>query len=383
LKRSINANDTSYHQFLASDELGGAGLIGLHISDYLAKNKLSCRLWVPGDGPAEREARRLGLPVSQYKIGAVLSNWRPRAVWGNWLLGRALRRAGAGLVHVHGILCYGLLHWGLRLSGLKQVVHVHIETEHEVMRWALRSPPELIITCARFLVDQVRLALPPQWQDKQRIVALPNAVETQRFFPGNKEKAKELVGAPADQPLVLMLANLAPHKGQETAIRAISLLKERRINLTCWLAGVEREGEDAFTARLRSLVEELAVSDRVRLLGHRADAPDLMRAADYFLLPSTHEGLPLSVLEAQASKVPVLAAPTAGIPEVVSDGKTGFLIAADDSTGYADVLQTLLAQPELSRCVTKAAYAQVVDSYTWSAYCRRIKDLYQEVLDAD
>jgi glycosyltransferase involved in cell wall biosynthesis len=146
---------------------------------------------------------------------------------------------------------------------------------------------------------------------------------------------------------------------------------------------VERGDEGVFTVRLRSLIEELTVTDRVRLLGQRSDAPELLRAADYFLLPSTHEGLPLSVLEAQASKVPVLAAPTAGIPEVVRDGETGFLIAADDAVGYADRLQTLLACPELSLRVAEAAHAQIVAEHNWPAYCRRIQELYQEILNSD
>jgi len=64
---------------------------------------------------------------------------------------------------------------------------------------------------------------------------------------------------------------------------------------------------------LQALCSELGVADQIRFLGHREDIPDLLRAADILLLPSTNEGLPLSVLEAQATKVPVLAAPTAGI----------------------------------------------------------------------
>ena len=375
-------SEWSYHQFLISRELGGEGLIGLHVAEYLGRNKLSSHVWVPGCGLAEREARRLGLAVSQYCIEAAQSRWRLHAAWGNWRVGRSLQRAGAGLVHVHGVLYYGMLRWGLKLSGLKRVVHVHIEEHPKGLRWAFCSPPELIITCARFLIDHVRVALPPERQDGQRIVAVPNAVDTDRFHPRNKAQAKNAVGAPRI-PLVLMLANLAPHKGQEVAVRTVALLKQRGIDLACWLAGVERGDEGAFTARLRSLIEELAVTDRVRILGQRSDAPELLRAADYFLLPSTHEGLPLSVLEAQASKVPVLAAPTAGIPEVVRDGETGFLIAADDAVGYADRLQTLLACPELSLRVAEAAHAQIVAGYNWPAYCRRIQELYQEVLNSD
>lgn len=373
-------NEWSYHQLLVSRELGGAGLIGLQIAESLRRNKLSSRVWVPGGGPAEREARRLGLSVSQYGIDAAQSRWRLRAAWGNWQVSRRLQQVGAGLVHVHGVLYYGMLNWGLKLSRLKRVVHVHIEEHLEGLRWALRSPPELIITCARFLIDHVRLALPPNAQQRQRVEVMPNAVDTERFAPGDKGKAKESMGVPADRPLVLMLANLAPHKGQEIAIRATALLKERGMDVACWLAGMER-GDDSFTARLRGLIGELEVEDRVRLLGQRSDAPNLLRAADFFLLPSTHEGLPLSLLEAQASKVPVLAAPTAGIPEVVQDGETGFLIAADNAAGYADRLQILLTRPELGRRVAEAAHAQIVARNSWPVYCRRIQELYQEVLN--
>jgi glycosyltransferase involved in cell wall biosynthesis len=177
-----------------------------------------------------------------------------------------------------------------------------------------------------------------------------------------------------------MLANLAPHKGQETAIRAAALLKRRGVDLTFWLAGVER-AQGGYTRRLEALIGEAGVGDRVELLGQRGDAADLLRAADFFLLPSTHEGLPLSVLEAQASKVPVLAAPTAGVPEVVQDGETGFLLAADDPEAYALRLEQLVRQPELSRRVADRAHARTTSEYNWSAYCRRMTALYDELLE--
>src|SRR5262249_28602479 len=148
------------------------------------------------------------------------------------------------------------------------------------------------------------------------IVAIPNAVDTTRFFAGDKATAKRGVGARCALPLVVMLANLAPHKGQETAIRAVALLKNRGTPVCLSLAGTVPRGAGDYSEHLRNLIRELEVTELVQLLGQRQDAPELLRAADLFLLPSTHEGLPLSILEAQASKVPVLAAPTAGVPEV-------------------------------------------------------------------
>ena len=230
------------------------------------------------------------------------------------------------------------------------------------------------------LVEPIREALPARLRDVARIEAVPNPVDTDRFSPAaDKEAAKRHVGAPAGVPLIVMFANLAAHKGQETTIRAVAELHQRGVPAACWLAGVERGGEGVYTARLRSLVESLGLREHVRLLGHRTDAPDLLRAADAFLLPSTHEGLPLSVLEAQAAGVPVLAAPTAGIPEVVQDGQTGFLVAAGDAVSYADRLDRLIREPELAARLALAARRSVLSHASLSEYCRRIEAIYVDL----
>jgi glycosyltransferase involved in cell wall biosynthesis len=174
-----------------------------------------------------------------------------------------------------------------------------------------------------------------------------------------------------------MLANLAPHKGQETAIRAVAILKQAGISLHCWLAGIERGGGTAYTARLESLISELGVDDRIQLLGQRDEPEVLLQAADFFLLPSTQEGLPLSVLEAQATRVPVLAAPTAGVPEVVTDAETGFLIAAGDAHGYARCIAALLENRDLYHRVAERAYLQATREFDWQTYCRTIFSLYR------
>jgi glycosyltransferase involved in cell wall biosynthesis len=373
-------NEISCHQFLVSRELGGAGLTALHMARFLQENGRQSSVWIPGDGPAAQEAERLGLKVRLYRASWALSPRKLKAAVENWRIGRVLRRQQGDIIHVHSPGHYGGLRWGLRFSGAKTIVHVQIEETSELLRWAFRQPPTLIITCAHFLVDHVRRALPDVYQERQKIVAVPNAVDTRKFWPGDKAAAKARIGAPAGIPLVLMLANLAPHKGQETAIHAMALLKQRRCQVTCWLAGIERGGVKSYTERLHSFIEEMGVSDRVRLLGARNDAPDLLRAADFLLLPSTCEGLPLSILEAQATKVPVLATCTAGIPEVVRHGETGFLIPAEDAGGYATCLVNLLKSPRLYDRIAENAYRLTTLEHNWATLCRRIWDLYRELV---
>jgi len=372
----------SFNQLLISREFGGAAEVAFRIAgDIQRRAPGAARLWLPGEGRAMQKAREWKLPVRQYTPPDIARGSRPHRAWANLLCGMKLRGQRPGILHVHATLLYAALPIACAFSGLKRIVHVHLQEEPETFRWAFRRPPEMIVTCGKFLVEQVRRALPPQQRQAQAIVAVPNCIDTERYFPGDRQQAKQAVGAWPDRPLVLMLANLAPHKGQPTALRAVAELKRRGIDVACWLAGVERDGDGAFTAGLQTMIEELGIGDRARLLGFRDDGPELLRAADFFLLPSTREGLPLSILEAQASKVAVLASPVDGIPEVVEDGRTGFLVSPDQPAAYAERLEQLIADPELYRSITHHAHRQCVTHHNSEAYCQTIWSLYDQLLE--
>jgi glycosyltransferase involved in cell wall biosynthesis len=365
------------HQFLVSRDFGGAAVMALELANFLAVEGERVEVWVPGAGPATTALEAAGLHWRQYPLDT-FRQARARRLWA-WLALAYRLKSLSGLAHIHLPGVYRVLLPALRLAGARTVVHVQIDTSPDELRWAFRTPPDLIITCANYLVAAIRDALGDD-REQLRIVSVPNAVDIDRFFPGDRVTAKKRVGAPADRPLVLMLANLAPHKGQETALRAVAALKARGYSVECWFAGLERGGGLEYRQRLELLATDLGVEDRARFLGHRTDAPDLLRAADFFLLPSTQEGLPLSILEAQATRVPVLAAPTAGVPEVVCDGKTGYLVRADDAISYADRIQSLMQAPSEAQQVTEAAYLRVTRENNTRNYCQRVFQLYQELL---
>ncbi|MCB0451100.1 MAG: glycosyltransferase family 4 protein, partial [Confluentibacter sp.] len=185
-----------------------------------------------------------------------------------------------------------------------------------------------------------------------------------------------------DRPILLMVANLASHKGQETAIQATSVLVKRGYSPILWLVGEEREAGREYAKHLQSLVVDLGLSEFVKFLGFRKDIPKLLHAVDFLLLPSTHEGLPLVVLEAQASKVVVLAAPTAGIPEVVENGHTGFLIEANNPIGYADTIEILLKNNDLENTIVETAYRKIMSNFSLGKYCENILQEYDKLISA-
>lgn len=366
-----------YHQFLVAPKLGGGEMVALRLAQHLAEQQSQPVIWTPGPGSVEAAARQSRLPCLQYSSAALFSNKLARA-WASLGIVAQLRRRQPGVVHLHAPFLYGLLRPALKLTAMPAVVHFHLEPSREEIEWVLREPPAAIVTCAEFIARQAadvanELGAPAD------ITAVPNGVDTVRFHPGSGPADKLQVGAPLDRPLVLMLANLAPHKGQETALRAAAMLKQRRRNLMFWFAGEERSGGSAFLRHLQQLSEELGVSDCIRFLGFRADAPQLLRAADMLLLPSTHEGLPLTLVEAQASKVPVIAAGTAGVPEIIRHAETGFLVAADDPEGYATTVELLLDQPALRTRVTEQAYRQATTNNSWNKFLERMDAVYAAV----
>jgi glycosyltransferase involved in cell wall biosynthesis len=181
-----------------------------------------------------------------------MSRSRLRSALANWRVGRALRRCGSGLAHFHFFGHYGALQRGVRWSRVKSVVHVHLQMTETDVRWAFKQPPNLVLTCSRILAEQIRAMMPRETFARTRIEGLPNPVDVERFTPGDRAEARRRVGAPLEAPLLLMLANLAPHKGQETVIRTVASLRARGIETVCWLAGIERGGATEKNAQARN-----------------------------------------------------------------------------------------------------------------------------------
>jgi glycosyltransferase involved in cell wall biosynthesis len=368
-----------FAQVLVSPRLGGGEKLALDIYRHLNERWPGAGgVIVPQGGDTERVARAEGLPLLTYRFEQVTGAARVPSLLANLDLRRKLSRLSGGIVHIHSPFVYGALRTCLSLGKFRSILHLHLDYSAEQLRWPLTRAPDVVIGCAKFMQRRVTEVLAEHGHTHTRVTAAVNAVDLERFKPGDRASARQQLGLATPGPVYVMCANLAPHKGQETAIRAVAQLAARGLKPTLLLVGEERESQ-GFTAKLHSLVASLGVADLVQFLGFRKDVPLLLQAADCLLLPSTQEGLPLSILEAQASRVVVLAAPTAGIPEVIEDGRTGFLIGADDAAGYAARLETLSSNPALPEQIANEAYRQVTSGFGMRQYAQRICDEYERL----
>ena len=133
---------------------------------------------------------------------------------------------------------------------------------------------------------------------------------------------------------------------------------------------------------LERLVQELGIASHVHFLGVRRDIPDLMNGADAFVLASAWEGLPMVLLEAAASGLPLVATDVGGVREIVRDGINGFLCPPGQSDALADVMKRVMALPPEKRAAMGEASRELVRrTFDIDQVVTRWEQLYQRLLE--
>ena len=137
-------------------------------------------------------------------------------------------------------------------------------------------------------------------------------------------------------------------------------------------------GQGVLRARLQVQVNELGLTSRVHFLGLRRDIPDVLGAADIFTLSSDYEGNPLSVIEAMAAGLPVVSTAVGGVPELLQNGKEGFIVQPGRADELSQAMMALLRDRELRRAMGCAAAIRARQKFDVSAMVRAYEQLYDE-----
>jgi len=286
-----------------------------------------------------------------------------------WSLG------GADIVHTHQ-----LRSTPSRMAGIiAAVARQHrVTTDHGLGGggWGGLLPLlfERFLTVSQFSADT--LGTP-----RERTHVIYGGVDLARFRPG-PHTAGERDG-------VLYVGRITPHKGLDRLVRALP----QGVSLTiAGSAGHDRQPPERDYA---VLLRRLATARAVRFAGcvEDDDLPVLYRRASVFVLPTVEttcfgrpvdvtELLGLSVLEAMASGTPVVASRTGGLPEVVRDGETGFLVTPGDVPQLHDRIDLLLRDTALARRMGRAARALVLERFTWEVTAQRCLTAYETLSPA-
>ena len=176
-----------------------------------------------------------------------------------------------------------------------------------------------------------------------------------------------------EPPRLIMVARFNEQKDQATLLKAIAQLKQESFSLDLVGSGSSLEA-------CKTLAETLGIADRVNFLGDRQDVPDLLARSQIFVLSTHYEGLPISILEAMRTGLPVIATSVNGIPEEVIQGETGCLVPHEDGEALAIALKTLIRSAELREQMGQASRARFLQEFTLELMLTQIRLVYQEVL---
>jgi D-inositol-3-phosphate glycosyltransferase len=302
--------------------------------------------------------------------------------WMSGITARDLQRAW-GIPVVHMFHTLGLMKQRIARAPHEAEGDYRIQGEREVLRLANR-----IIAATPAEMAQL------QWlydTDDKKVTIIPPGVDISHFYPIPTDEAKEFIGVPGVDRMMLFVGRIEPLKGVDTLIQAISLIRQQgALDHHCCL-GVSIIGGEPDASpetrtdemnRLQQLADCQGLEDMVAFLGRRGQdtLPYYYSAADVVVMPSHYESFGMVALEAMACGTPVIATQVGGLAFLVRDGITGFHIPVDDPAALAEKLIIILEDHDLRAQMSQQA-AEIAYNYAWEKIAASMKTLYQDVLE--
>ena len=209
------------------------------------------------------------------------------------------------------------------------------------------------------------------------VYVIPNSVDVARFAMRlYRDRTRERFCVGRDQFLWLAVGRLDHAKDYPNLLNAFAALAQRHHNTRLMIAG-----DGPLKGDLHTMVQRMDMDSRVRLLGLRQDMPALYAASDALVLSSAWEGMPNVLLEAMASRTPVVATSVGTVPEVVADGKTGFIVPPHDHRALSNAMARIIELPEETRrAFGRAGYDRVLSDYSRESVIDKWEDLFDRLL---
>ncbi|MGH7173681.1 MAG: glycosyltransferase [Gemmataceae bacterium] len=281
-------------------------------------------------------------------------------------LARRFRHWQADVIHTHDDRAHLYGTFAGRLARVPQILHSrHGRSPH------LSRRQKLLVNAASRLIDHfvcvsediARLAI-QHGVRADRVRSIRNGIDVRRFA---------YRGPQPNGPSVLV-ARLSPEKDIDTLLRAVALVVRHDAAFRLEIAG-----DGPCMPSLRQTSSALGLDERVRFLGSVRDVPALLARAGLFVLSSLTEGISLTLLEAMASGLPIVATRVGGNPEVVADGETGILVPPQNPPALAEALLRLRRQPDARVCLGAAGRRRVETQFDIRRMVAEYETLYPGV----
>jgi glycosyltransferase involved in cell wall biosynthesis len=300
----------------------------------------------------------------------------------SWQAVRRLRKVfeevQPAIVHTHnlGTLIYSVLARprNSRLPILHgehaEFAEVDLTLRRRVQRAVLYRQVEKIVPVSESLGEHLISHGAPA----DKMAAINNGVDTERFVPGNRSAAREQFGLPQEAVVLGMVGRFGPYKRHDLLIAAFEDFAKANPNVHLLLVG----GGGPEEKRIRELVERSPVRCQILWAGFKPDPLSCYQAMDMLVLPSFNEGMSNAALEAMACAVPVLCHRACGHADIIHDGVNGYVRNIESAPELARILSELLARQGELRVAGRAGRDFVVQKLSWQRMREAYAELYRQ-----
>ena len=264
-----------------------------------------------------------------------------------------------------------------KFFGIKVILHIHASTFDKFYGkrskiWKLYNKfvfnfVDVVITLSESWREQIR-----QISSNSSICVLKNCIDFEDYSVSKFS---------SEEKIALFLGSVGNRKGVYDLIRAMGIIRKKNSKLKLYIAGPEEYLGDMEKAL--NLIKNANVDDTCYLLGsvNNKQKKELFQKASFFVLPSYNEGLPISILEALASGLPVISTNVGGIPELIEDGVNGFLIEPGDLENLANKMIVLANNRKLCNLMGTKNTEKAMGELDVKLYTKRLVEIYRETLN--
>jgi glycosyltransferase involved in cell wall biosynthesis len=210
-----------------------------------------------------------------------------------------------------------------------------------------------------------------------RVAAFPIGLDVEQFSPGRpRSDIRTELGIPSHHLLVGIISYLRDYKGHRYFVEAAAKVLKEHQGVTFLIVGEGPEEQN-----IRSQIERLGLTAEVRMLGFRDDLLDVFRSLDLFVIPTVEgDTIPQVLMQALAVGLPLVSTTTGSIPDVVTNGESGFLVAPRDVDALADRIGRLLNDPPLRKEMGRLGRQRVEHSYSIDRMVDELERVYRRVI---
>jgi len=289
---------------------------------------------------------------------------------------RIIRREDIDIINTHGSKDGWSAGIAARLTGRKVVRSRHVANpirSHYFGRLVYGPLCDRIVTTS----ESIKNGMAERGVRRDKIVSVPTGVDTDVFSPDlDKGAFRKSAGIDPEVRLVGYVSVVRGDKGPDVFVRAAETVLEKNRDVEFALIG-----DGWMLPDIRDMVERSAYRDRIHVTGYRVDVPQIMADLDLFVLPArVPEGVPQAVLQAHATRTPVIASDVGGVNEVAIDTETASCVPPGDDKALADAIMKLLDEPDRAATLAAGGYGLVIENYTLSAMLSRMDGIYRECL---